>query len=125
MKKVLLIIVLLLVLAQPVSAVNQFMEDDGPILTSSENTFEPGTYLLIGLAVGLVVALIVTGMWKRQLKSVRPKAAAADYVVPGSLRLTDKRDKFLYSTVTKVKRQQSSSSGSSSGRSHSGGVGRF
>ena len=100
---------LLLVLAQPVSAVNQFRENDGPILTFSENTFEPGTYLLIGLAVGLVVALIVTGMWKRQLKSVRPKAAAVDYVVPGSLRLTDKRDKFLYSTVTKVKRSDSSS----------------
>ena len=122
MKKVLLIFVLVLLLVQPVSA---DLVDDADILTSSESSFDAGTYLLIGLAVGLVVALIITGIWKRQLKSVRSKSAAADYVLPGSLQITGSQDLYLYSTVTKVKRQQSSSSGSSSGRSHSGGGGGF
>ena len=89
-----------------------------------EKPFEAGTSLLIGLVIGLIVALIVTGIWRAQLKSVRPQAAAANYLKPGSLLITGSQDLYLYSTVTKVKRQQSSS-GSSSGRSHSGGGGRF
>ena len=89
-----------------------------------ESPFEAGTSLLIGLVIGLIVALIVTGIWRAQLKSVRHQAAAANYLKPGSLLITGSQDLYLYSTVTKVKRQQSSS-GSSSGRSHSGGGGRF
>ena len=89
-----------------------------------ESPFEAGTSLLIGLVIGLIVALIVTGIWRAQLKSVRSQAAAANYLKPGSLLITGSQDLYLYSTVTKVKRQQSSS-GSSSGRSHSGGGGRF
>ena len=89
-----------------------------------ESPFEAGASLLIALVIGLIVALIVTGIWRSQLKSVRPQAAAANYLKPGSLLITGSQDLYLYSTVTKVRRQQSSS-GSSSGRSHSGGGGRF
>ena len=92
-----------------------------------ESPFEAGASLLISLVIGVVVALIVTGIWRGQLKSVHFKAAASDYLKPGSLSVQLCQDLYLYSTVTKVKRQQSSSGThtSSSGRSHSGGGGRF
>ena len=92
-----------------------------------DGAFNVGGSLLAALIVGLVVALIVTGIWCGQLKSVRFKAAAGDYVKPGSLSVRLCQDLYLYSTVSKVKRQQSSSGThvSSSGRSHSGGGGRF
>ncbi len=97
----------------------EYVEKDG--------SFNVGGSLLVALIIGLLAALIVTGIWRGQLKSVRFKSAAADYVKPGSLSVQLCQDLYLYSTVSKVKRQQSSSGShtSSSGRSHSGGGGRF
>lgn len=97
----------------------EYVEDHG--------SFNVGGSLLVALIVGLLAALIVTGIWRGQLKSVHFKAAAGDYLKPGSLVVTGSQDLYLYSTVTKVRRQQSSSGThtSSSGRSHSGGGGRF
>lgn len=93
----------------------------------ADDSFDVGGALIIALIIGSVVALIVTMIWRSQLKSVRFKAAASDYLKPGSLNITGSQDLYLYSNVSKVKRQQTSSSGhiSSSGRSHSGGGGRF
>jgi uncharacterized protein len=86
-------------------------------------------YLLISLAIGLIVALIVTGVMKSKLKSVRFKSGAADYVKKGSFILTESRDIYLYRNVTrraKPKNESGSSThSSSSGRSHGGGGGKF
>lgn len=92
-----------------------------------EDPFNVGGTLLVALVIGLIAALIVTGIWRAQLKSVRAKGSAADYVKAGSLSITGSHDLYLYSNVTKVRRQQTSSGShtSSSGRSHSGGGGRF
>ena len=81
-------------------------------------------FVLIGcLVIGLVAALIVTGIFRGQLKSVHRKSEAREYVVPGSLVVTRSNELFLYSNVRRVKRQQSSSGThiSSSGNRHSGG----
>ena len=96
-----------------------------------------GGSLLIGLVVGLIVALSL----KSQLTSVKPQAMATAYTKPGSLRITDRQDMFLYHTITRTARpKETSSSGSrshssggghssthtsSSGRSHGGSHGHF
>jgi len=83
---------------------------------------------LLGTAIGFIVVMA----WKSGMNSALAKTQAESYAVPGSLAFTEKKDTFLYSTVTKTKRQtddSSSSSGrthtSSSGRSHGGGGGKY
>lgn len=93
--------------------------------------FDAFTRLLIAMGVGLAVALIVTGIMRGQLKSVRWQAAAANYVRSGSMNLTESRDLFLYSTVDRTEKPKSdddddsSSHTSSSGQTHGGGGGKF
>ncbi len=88
--------------------------------------FDAGTSFLVAVGVGLLVAVVVTSIFKGQLKSVRKQAAANAYVKPGSLQLTQTGDFFMYSNITKTERQQSSSSsGSSGGSSRSTGGGSF
>jgi uncharacterized protein len=78
--------------------------------------------LVVSLAMGAIVALIVTGILKGQLRSVRAKAGASDYVRPGSMNVTVAREFFLYRTVTRrAKPKSSSSSGGGGGGSRSGG----
>lgn len=61
-------------------------------------------YILICLLIGVVVAFIVTGIMKAQLKSVRKQRAAANYVVDGSFRLVNRTDMFLYRNVSRRER---------------------
>ena len=87
--------------------------------------FNTGKNLLICVGIGLVVALIVTGIWKGQLKSVRKQSAANAYVKAGTMQITQSGDFFMYRNVTKTQKQSSSSSGSSGGSSRSTGGGSF
>ena len=89
-------------------------------------------YNLIITAVAWVIALVIgfciVSFWKKAMNTALPATQAAAYVVPGSLSFTEKKDRFLYSTVTKTRRQTQSSGGGrtgSSGRSHSGRSGKF
>lgn len=79
----------------------------------------PWYSVLIALGIGLVAALIVTGVMRSALKSVAMRRAA-DYVRPGSLRLTRSQDIFLYRTVSRHERPKSTTS-SGSGAGHSSG----
>lgn len=88
--------------------------------------------LLISMAIGLAVALIVTGSMKGKLKSVRMQKAAASYVKANSLHISESRDLFLYHTVNRTEKPKSNGSSggssshtSSSGRTHSGSGGKF
>lgn len=84
--------------------------------------------VIIALVIGLVVALIATGVMRGKLKSVRSKYEAADYVRPGSMKVTQSREIFLYRNVTRTPRPKDSGSSthrSSSGRIHGGGGGKF
>ncbi|MBE6949113.1 MAG: TPM domain-containing protein [Ruminococcaceae bacterium] len=93
-------------------------------------TFNVGKTLLISLGIGLFAALIVTGVMRSKLKTVRAQTAASEYVKSGSMKVTERRDMFLYRQVRRQKRESSSSGGSSthrssSGRSHGGSRGSF
>ena len=91
-------------------------------------------YLGVALVIGLITALIVTGVMKSQLKSVAPQRDATSYVRQGSMKLTNQRDLFLYRDVHRTERPKESSSSdsggssthtSSSGTTHGGGGGSF
>jgi len=86
--------------------------------------------LLISVGIGLFAALIVTGSMKSKLKTVRAQTAAAEYVKPGSMNITERREMFLYSQIQRHKRETKKSGGSSthmssSGRTHGGSRGKF
>lgn len=93
--------------------------------------FALGQNLVICLIIGFVIALIVTGVMRAQLKTVRPKPAAADYVVRGSLNVTEHSDLFLFRNISRIRKESNNRSGgssthtSSSGRSHGGRSGGF
>lgn len=89
--------------------------------TSGRLSFGTGT--LIALGIGLAAAGVTTGVMAAQLKSVALKGAAADYVRPGSLKLTRQQDIFLYHQVTKRPKPQNNGGGSggSSHGNHTGG----
>lgn len=57
--------------------------------------------ILVCIAIGILAAIIVTGVMKAQLKSVRPQNAAGCYVVDGSFHLTHSQDLYLYKNVTR------------------------
>ena len=91
-------------------------------------------WILISIVVGVVLAFLVVGGMKGQLKSVRSKPTARDYLREGSFEVTESRDLFLYSHVDKTARPDdddddyssgSSTHTSSSGQTHGGGGGKF
>ena len=96
-----------------------------------ENGYQPdGILLLISVGIGLFAALIVTGSMKGKLKTVHAQAAASQYVKPGSMNITERREMFLYSQIQRHKRETKASGGSSthtssSGRTHGGSSGKF
>lgn len=85
--------------------------------------------LVIALVIGLVAALFVTGKMKAKLKTVQQQAKADDYVIPGSLQITQSRDFHLYTHLDRREKPKSSSGSSthvsSSGTTHGGGGGKF
>ena len=76
--------------------------------------------LIIALVIGLVASGITVLVLRGQLKSVKSARCASNYVDSGSFALTESRDIYLYSTISKTARSQSSSSGSRSGGGRSG-----
>ncbi len=89
------------------------------------------TYEIISLVSAAFAAFIVLQVMKSKMNTAIKKSDARDYVVPGSLNITDGQDVFTHSTVAKTAIQKSGSSGgggshsSSSGSSHGGGGGKF
>lgn len=91
--------------------------------------------VLFSLLIGCGVAGIAVFAMKSSMNTKRKQHGAAGYVIEGSYHLRGHSDLFLYSNVSKVRRQENNSSGrsgggssshrSSSGRSHGGGGGRF
>ena len=91
-------------------------------------------YLFLAVGIGLVLAWVVVGVMKSQLRSVAFQENAASYVREGSMNLTNSRELFLYRDVHRTERveeKDSDSSGgssthtSSSGTTHGGGGGSF
>lgn len=83
-------------------------------------------WLSFSSVFGLIVAAIRIAAMKSKMKSVRMQAAAGNYMKENSLAITDSSEIFLYSNISRIKRESSSGGGSSthtssSGRSHGGG----
>ena len=94
---------------------NAYANGDG--LSSESTPPSIGTCILIALSIGLAAAVITVLILRSQLKSVKSARDASGYVMHDSFALTESRDIFLYSTISKTARSQSSSSS----RSRSGG----
>ncbi len=80
--------------------------------------------LLIAVVIGAVISLIIVFSMKSKLKSVRPQKTASNYVRSGSFTLTKDLDLYLYRTITRVKRADTSS-GSRGGSRGGGRGGKF
>ena len=98
------------------------------------NIFHQWNIIMVaaGWLVALAIGFGIVAAWKSKMNTALRRGEAAAYIIPGSLGLTDQRDSFLYSTVTKTRRESNSSSSggggmrtSSSGRSHGGGGRKF
>ena len=80
--------------------------------------------VFIAIFAAIIVASVGGGILKGQLKSVRAKTEAADYMKPGSLQLTEARDFFLYRHIDRREKPKnnggSSTHTSSSGNTHGG-----
>jgi len=81
---------------------------------------------VIGAAViiPLVIALVMMFVKLKKMKTAVANDYAANYVKPGSMNLSVSRDLFLFSTITKTKKVNANSSGSS-GQKSSGRGGKF
>lgn len=97
-----------------------------------EEEFTP--WFGLSLFCGIVVASITVLVMRFSMNTKRAKRCASDYMNRGSWKVTQHRDMFLYSKVTKTRKQEPSTSSSgggssvhrsSSGRSHGGGGGKF
>lgn len=113
--------------------------DDNTDTNTGKMPFSWVRRTVVALLIGFLVALISTGVMRGQLKSVRQKTSAANYVRPNSMDLQGHEDLFLYSNVTRTARPKetsdrsggggggggSSTFTSSSGTSHGGGGGHF
>lgn len=81
--------------------------------------------LIVSLVIGAVLALIVTGVMKSKLKTVRSQRDADNYVRQDSMKVRNAKEIFLYRTVTRREKPKSSSSSGGGGgggsRSSTGG----
>lgn len=93
--------------------------------------YRKGPSWLLSLFIGAVTAGVSLGIMAYSMNTKRRQPAAGTYMEAGSFHLSRNQDLFLYSRVSKTRRQESSSGGGSSthrssgGRSHGGGGGKF
>jgi uncharacterized protein len=76
--------------------------------------------LLVAWLTAFLIGLLAVHAMKAKMNTALSAKEADTYMVPNSLILTQQHDKFLYSTVTKTKRQTSPSSLSGGSRSSGG-----
>ncbi|MCL2441731.1 MAG: hypothetical protein FWD14_08315 [Treponema sp.] len=72
--------------------------------------------LVISWLFSFGIGFIIVHIWKKGMNTVRSQTHACDYVIPGSLNFHERKDRFLYSTVRKTRRTQSSSTASTARR---------
>ena len=72
-------------------------------------------YFMFALGIGLFAAIVTLVVLFQQLRSVRVKNEARDYVRSGSFRITRANDIFLYRTVSRRKIERENSSGGGHG----------
>ena len=117
MKKLTILIVLLLVLAVPVSAASFDLAasagtSEGMLaVVSNYNDVNYGKIIAISMGAGLLIGLIAVGIMASKMKTVHMDHDARNYVRTGSFRLTQSRDIFLYSRVHRTPKPKNDSRG--------------
>lgn len=81
-----------------------------------------GGNAVIALIIGAVVALVAVLIMRSRMNTAKFKSNAVDYLEQGSYDLHHRHDVYLYSRVSKTRRQSSSSGGGSSTHRSGGGV---
>ena len=107
---------------------------------SSAETEVGSSYYVVAVGISLLIAFLVCSGFKKQLNSAVKKTGASDYFQRENADVTLCTDRFLYSRTRKVRKSSDNNSGGrsggsrsggsrsfsgSSGRSHSGGGGKF
>lgn len=87
----------------------------------SEEGLSKGVQLLIAAIIGVVVTGIVLLILFMQMRTVRPKGYAKEYVRDGSFHVTGASDLYLYRTVSKHRIEKSDGGGSTTHTSAGGG----
>ncbi len=83
------------------------------------------------VVISLVIGIFIPFTFTFAMKTAKREKFAMEYVKEGSFNLNTKKDRYLYSNVTRTKIQKSNSSGSSGGGStisssgHGGSSGKF
>ena len=95
---------------------------------------DSGPSILLSMIIGLIVAGITILIMRGSMNSKRPQSGAGSYIKSGSYHLRTQQDLFLYSNISKIRRQENNSSSggggssvhrSGGGRRHGGGGGKF
>ena len=81
-----------------------------------------GENLIFALIIGAVAALVTVLIMRSRMNTAKFKSNAADYLQKGSYDLHHRHDVYLYSRVSKTRRQSSSSGAGSSTHRSGGGV---
>ena len=90
-------------------------------------------WIPVAIVIGFIIAFVIVGGMKKQLKTVRFQAKADDYVKAGSMNIVDNQEWFLYQNIVKTEKPKdndkssggSSTHTSSSGSTHGGGGFKF
>ena len=82
---------------------------------------EPSYAVPIGIGCGLVIALITVLIMKSQMNTLKTNPMANEYLRKGGFSLDRARDIFLYTSITRTKRETDSDSSGSSDSGHSSG----
>lgn len=108
------------------SAFKTFADEIEDEMTAPPVSF---VWIPLSLAIGFVVALIISSSMKSSMKSVRFQSNAASYVRNNSLEINQSQDRFLYMHIDRVPKPKQQSSGSTrsggSGHSFGGSGGKF
>lgn len=71
--------------------------------------------IVCGIILGFIIAFIATGIMKGKLKTVKGQINARNYLVEGSMKITNAKDIFLYKQVVRTAKPKNTSSSSSGG----------
>jgi len=109
-------------------AFSEFLELTDNYLYKTQNGVTNDTpvfvYIMIALIIAAVISIITVFIFKAQLTSVRYQRGAGRYQKPGSVNITNRRERFLYRNVIVTDRPKSNSGGGGGGF-HGGGGGKF
>ena len=80
------------------------------------------TKWIISAIIGLALSIIIVFTMRLGMNTAVKMRAASDYIKKDSLNITESKDLYMFSTVSRVKKAEKSSTHTgSSGRSHGGG----